>query len=98
MLTQNATIVRANTYEDYFRVCVISNDQEWSENRAKWLTDNESQPTSPFSTYKSKFKGNANIVVYARSHKKNDYNYATVAIDALAIMIENEDEWNAIKK
>jgi hypothetical protein len=98
MLTHNATIVRANTYEDYFRVCLISNDQEWSENRAKWLTDNEDQPNSPFSTYKSKFKGNANIVVYARSHKKNDYNYATVGLDALAIMIENEVEWNAIKK
>jgi hypothetical protein len=98
MQTQDAVIERKNTYEDYFRICVVSNDQEWSENRAKWITGNENSTNSDYSTYKTKFKENVTLVTYARSQENSSYKYATVALDALAIFVENEVEWNLIKK
>jgi hypothetical protein len=85
---------RCNTYENFFRIIVLSSDQEWAENRAKWLTGNENQPNSPVSTYRTTYHGQeVKFIAYARSSKFAKYKMDTVAVDGICVFVENQVEW-----
>jgi hypothetical protein len=91
--------VRCNTYENFFRILVLSPDQQFAEDRAKWLTGNENEQTSPISTYKTTFQGGeVKLIAYARSNKYEKYKMETVAIDGLCVFVENSIEWQEAKE
>jgi hypothetical protein len=90
--------VRCNTYENYFRVIVLSPKQQIAEDKAKWLAGNENELTSPVSTYKTTFQENVKLIVFARSDKYEKYKIETVAIDGLCLFLESQLEWQQVKE
>jgi hypothetical protein len=91
---------RENTFRDsdFFKIILLSPNQEISEERAKWLTNTPSLKTSPTGTYRAPFQ-DTSIVVYSRWPNSNrEVVQATVGIDALLIFVDNEDEWPAIQR
>lgn len=88
---------RKNTYSnsEYFKVVVLTKNEETSIEQSRWLTNNYKK-LHRTDVIRCEYK-KTSLVCYPR-YKDQSLEYQVLAIEGLFIYVEDEESWNSIKE